>query len=147
MNVKPFEICILSAFLSLPLFAGCGGDKFVEVSGVVTYEGQPVPKGNIVFLPQDGKGPTAAALIAEGKYSVKVPPGSKQVRIEGYKILGQQLLHPNDPTSPKVDNLEPIVPEEYNEKSTLKAEISGGAQVLNYDLKKPAGGSYTLHGQ
>jgi hypothetical protein len=142
MNVKHFHICILAAFLSLPLLAGCGGDKLVEISGSVTYEGQPVPKGTISFLTPDGKGQTAGNLIVDGKYSVKVPPGSRVVRIEGFKIVGQESLDPSDPTRAKVDKLEPMVPEEYNsEKSTLKAEIRSDTRVLDFHLKKPAGGS------
>jgi hypothetical protein len=141
MNVKPFRICILSAILGLPLFAGCGRDKLLEISGAVTYEGQPVQKGTIAFLSPEDKGPTAATVIVAGKYSVKVPPGPRIVRIEGFKVLGQQLLHPNNPSSPKVDVLEPIIPAEYNEKSKLKAEISGNARVFDFHLKKPAGGS------
>ena len=61
---------ILVLFL-LSLLAGCGGGNVVEISGIVKYDGQPVPEGRITFLTQDGKGQTVG-VIAEGKYSVKV---------------------------------------------------------------------------
>ena len=78
--------------------AGCGrSDGLTEISGTVSYDGQPVKKGTITFLPADGKGPTAATLIADGKYSVKVAPGKKLVKIEGYKVIGQHPFSPNNP--------------------------------------------------
>ena len=131
---------ILVLFL-LSLLAGCGGGNVVEISGIVKYDGQPVPEGRITFLTQDGKGQTVAAVIAEGKYSVKVVPGSCLVQIEGFKIVGRQPLHPNDPSSPKVNVTEPLIPAEYNEKSKLKEEILASTRVLNFDLKKPANGA------
>ena len=106
----------------------------MEVSGSVTYDGQPVQKGTIAFLPSDGNGPTAAAIIAQGKYTVKVAPGSKQVKIEGYKIVGRQPCVRDNPASPLVDVLEPIVPAQYNERSELKAEIHGDTRVLDFNL-------------
>jgi hypothetical protein len=140
MHSKPFLFLYLSAILLMPLLIGCGSGKHVELSGAVTYEGQPVQRGNISFLSSDGKGPTAAAIIAEGKYAVKILPGSYDVRIEGSKVVGEQLMHANNPASPKVPILEPLIPAEYNEKSTLKAEILGSTRVLDFQLKKPGGG-------
>ncbi|MBU4271497.1 MAG: hypothetical protein KKA28_06500, partial [Planctomycetes bacterium] len=87
-RLPPFALRLLPALFLLPLLGGCGGSRLVEIGGAVTYDGQPVQKGTIAFLPSDGNGPTAAAIIAEGKYTVKVAPGPKQVKIEGYKIVG-----------------------------------------------------------
>jgi hypothetical protein len=138
-NAKPVLFCILSTFL-LPLLVGCGSNKIVELSGAVTYEGQAVSKGTITFLPQNDKGP-AAGVIADGKYTLKLAPGSYGVRIEGFKVIGQEPLHPDDPASPKFDKLEPMVPAEYNENSILKAEVLGNTKVLDFHLKKSGGNS------
>jgi hypothetical protein len=128
---------LLPAIALLPL-GGCNGSGFVTIGGTVTYDGQPVEKGAIVFLSSDSKGPTAAALIANGKYTVKVALGRKQVRIEGHKIVGRQPCLRNDPASPMIDVTEPTVPAEYGENSRLTAEIRRGMSVLDFDLKAVA---------
>lgn len=118
-------------------FAGCGRDNgMMEVSGAVTYDGQPVKCGVISFLPSDGNGPTAATVVTDGRYSVKVAPGKKRVRIEGFKVVGQRHYVPNDPTSPMVDIQEEILPERYNAKSELSREIESGARVCDFALAK-----------
>ncbi len=127
-------VCLLSSFLVLPLLVGCGGSGLVEITGAVTYDGQPVQKGTISFLPQDGNGPTAAAIIVEGKYTVKVALGAKWVKIEGYKIIGRGHVFPQDPASPMVDMTERLVPAQGDEKSPLKAEIGPGTRVLDFTL-------------
>ncbi len=142
MNVKPFLFRLppfaipLFLALLLPLLGGCGGSGLVDISGAVTYDGQPVQKGTIAFLPSDGNGPTAAAIIAEGKYAAKVPLGAKLVKIEGYKIIGRGHVFPQNPRSPMVDITEPIVPAQYNERSGLKAEIRPDTRVLDFNLSR-----------
>ena len=74
----------------LLLAAGCGRGGLIEITGTVTYDGQPIQKGCITLLPLKGDGPTAAAIVKDGKYTVRVAPGQKRVQIEGYKILGQR---------------------------------------------------------
>ncbi len=141
MNGEPTPIRLpasslhLLVALLLALLGGCGGNGLVEITGTVTYDGQPVQKGTIAFLPSDGKGPTVAAIIAEGKYTAKIFPGAKLVKIEGYKIVGRGHVLPENPRSPMVDITEPVVPARYNEKSELKAEIGPGTRVLDFNLK------------
>lgn len=53
-------------------FAGCNpGPKVYHVSGTVTYEGKPVPRGTVKFVPDTTKGnsgPAAVADIVDGKF-------------------------------------------------------------------------------
>ena len=56
------------------VLTGCGqddGPPRYSLSGTVTYEGQPVPFGWMVFSP--AQGPGATANIEDGKYHT--PPG------------------------------------------------------------------------
>jgi hypothetical protein len=55
------------------LWAGCGGPKQPRygLSGKITYEGTPVPRGFILFSPDTARGndgPGARAFIQNGKY-------------------------------------------------------------------------------
>lgn len=72
---------------------GCGdsGPQRVRIQGSVTYEGKPVPAGQLRFEPdasRGGAGPVGFARILEGRYdtaSGKGPvPGPMKVRIRGY---------------------------------------------------------------
>ena len=76
--------------LSLAAHAGCGPaeEKLYRVSGVVTHDGKPIPKGNIFFDPQAG-GPQAYASIVDGKYDTAeegkgVRGGAYDIRVNGY---------------------------------------------------------------
>lgn len=65
--------------------AGCGGAPRSIVRGRVSLEGKPLAHGTIAFLPVDGKGPTAGAIVKDGRYEVRgVMPGRKLVRVEGF---------------------------------------------------------------
>lgn len=75
--------------VSLALCAGCGGGSSGPVrhpvAGVVTYAGQPVPAGEILFVAQSGPG--AMIEISEGAFRSArgqgVPAGDYKVRISG----------------------------------------------------------------
>ena len=130
-------LTVVCGFAWMLSVAGCGhGDGLVQIGGGVTYDGQPVNSGIISFLPPDGNGPTAAAIVADGKYSLKVAPGKKLVRIEGFKVVGQRHFVPNDPKSPMIDVREQILPERYNAKSTLAREITSHDGTYDFVLEK-----------
>jgi hypothetical protein len=117
--------------------AGCGRNGgLTEISGTVSYDGQPVKQGTITFLPADGKGPTAATPIADGKYSVKVAPGKKLVKIEGYKVIGQHRFSANNPRM--VIDQEQILPARYNTRSELTRDIASSDHKCDFTLEKPA---------
>jgi hypothetical protein len=72
--------------LSLGLVAGCSSGKNPEaparVSGVVTYQGKPLPGGMIAFHPA-GKAPYSSAIGADGTYEVvDLPAGEMAVTVE-----------------------------------------------------------------
>jgi len=77
------------------MFAGCGGNEGPErydLSGTVTYQGQPVPRGYIQFTPDSSlsnAGPAGYADIQDGKYDTSkngkgTVGGPHTVTIEGY---------------------------------------------------------------
>lgn len=57
------------AVLVCAWLCGCGPkeEKLYRVSGSVTFNGKPIPKGNIYFDPR-GDGPQGFATIVDGKY-------------------------------------------------------------------------------
>jgi hypothetical protein len=65
---------------------------------------------------------------------LKVAAGKKQVKIEGFKVVGQQHLDPLNPKTPMVDVTEPIISERYNAKTELTREISS-AGACDFNLE------------
>ena len=79
-------------FFILGLCAGCGGGdaRKYDVSGTVSYGGEPVPTGAIVFEPaasQEKPGPPGFAPIEAGKFDTRngkgVVGGPYVVKISG----------------------------------------------------------------
>ncbi len=89
------------------LLTGCGGAPAgptrYTVSGTVTYDKQPVPKGFITFSPDDtagNKGPGGGAQIINGKFKTDIGKGvvggPYTIQIVGYdgvpaKVEGEEL--------------------------------------------------------
>jgi hypothetical protein len=71
------------------LCTGCGGDDGPPrygVSGTVTFQGQPVPAGVVLFTPDNTKGnegPTGFAPIRAGKYDTSLEDGDGKGTIGG----------------------------------------------------------------
>jgi len=68
--------------LAISFGAGCGGPPSgptrYTISGTVTFDKQPVPKGFITFAPDDtagNKGPGGGAEVINGKFKTEVSKG------------------------------------------------------------------------
>lgn len=112
---------------------GCGGNGLKEIRGAVTYDGRPVKQGTITLLPPDRKGPTAAAIITDGKYSVAATLGPKQVIIEGFEVKGMRRY----PGSMMMcEDRKQILPARYNTKTELTSNITSGVRTYDFTLQK-----------
>lgn len=111
-------LCLFSALV------GCGAqnDRPIRVSGDVTFKGQPVPFGSIIFDPDiqaGNKGPQGSAQIKDGHFDTNeglgLTGGAYVARITGF------------PSQPDVTNeantVEPLFPE-FKEKVEIKASTS-----------------------
>jgi hypothetical protein len=127
--------------------AGCGGNV-ATVSGTVTYEGQPVGKGAITFLPADGIGPVAGGPIADGHFTVDgMTPGPKVVQVVAVKLVPfarntEEMARRAAENKSKGDGSGLIDPADTipadAEGNNATREVIAGKQTLNLDLKKPA---------
>lgn len=75
--------CSFGLLLScLSLSVGCGGgDGATAVTGVVTIKGTPVTTGVIGFI-KSGTPAIGGPLGPDGSYSLSIPPGDYQVRVD-----------------------------------------------------------------
>ncbi len=111
----------------LPLLQGCGN---ATVSGKVTFDGQPIEKGKISFLPADDKGSVVGTDINGGSYIARdVPPGKKKVEIVAIDTSISRV------GSKKKADKEPLIPPEAIKG--LTADLVRGTQEIDFPLKKP----------
>ena len=124
---------LLGLVLLCAALPGCSGDGLVNLKGTVSLDGKPLERGTIRFVAADGTGPSAETVIQAGAYSVDLPAGKKRVSILGYKKIGEH--HVTGPDSPLIDDLEQIVPPQYNEQTTLERDVpTEGQASLDFEL-------------
>jgi len=145
-HLKAGTFFLVTAWLMLPS-AGCGGggERFerAEVSGTITFGGQPLREGHITFLPMgDTRGPSSTAKIIDGHYAMAEDGpvvGRHRVEIRAPRKTGKKVpdLRPENrenPDRPMIDQVVESIPVEYNTQSTLTAEIRPGKNEQNFDL-------------
>ena len=122
-------------FWMMVLFlGGCQGDNLAELSGMVTFNGEPVKNGTISFIPLDGKGQTEGVLIADGRYTVRISPGKMKVEIQGYKEIGRQHVVEGDSKSPLVAKTVPMLPAKFNSQTTLSVDVLKSTRTADFTL-------------
>jgi hypothetical protein len=139
--MRQHRVGLLLAGVALSATLGCGGtdgpDR-VAVTGTVLLDGQPLSSGVIRFIPTgETHGPAAAATITNGRYettSEQGPvPGTHRVEIEATGYYGFAI----DDEAAYVAQVEKNggrfpanpVPEIYNRRSTLTAEVAASGQT------------------
>ena len=134
------KAALIASFLLVAI--GCN-NPYATTQGQVTFEGQPVQEGTISFEPVDGQGPTAGCGIQNGEYQIaRIVPGKKVVRITAQRKTGKriplsQIMPPGmAPKGATTEEIESYIPEYYNAASELTAEIGGGSNQCNFELKR-----------
>jgi len=146
MKNVSFGFLLLSA---LVVFSGCGGPKMQDVSGTITYKGEPVEGATVTFSPSDGGKHIGSAVTgSDGKYVLKTA-GETGAVAGAYSVLvvkreevaedSEEKAHSEAEAGKEVDAAEPksLIPEKYaSKKGGLTAEIKAGeAGVFDFELK------------
>jgi hypothetical protein len=140
-NIAVFLLCALA-------FSGCGGggddllSKRGSVQGIVTFDGEPVEEGQILFTPTGKEGSVAGSAITDGEYSIPREQGPvagpHSVAITASRKTGKQIkaMQPAPPGT-MIDVKEEYIPAKYNYTTTLSAEIKAGENPdLDFNLTK-----------
>jgi hypothetical protein len=77
-------VCFVVAMTSCGTDDGLG--KRYSVSGTVTYNGNPLEKGKISFVPDDPKSVGASGIIENGSYRLSTGGGDDGARAGKYKV-------------------------------------------------------------
>ena len=96
----------------------------------MTLDGKPLDEGRIAFDGQDGK-PPEFGDIKNGSFELDVRPGTKRVG-----ITATRMVKPNVPGMPTMTDPVPMnyLPERYNAKTTLTAEVTSTSKEFPFDL-------------
>lgn len=148
MFVRRVHVRVMMSLVWCIILAGCSSSAEDQlprqpVSGTVTVDDKPLKDGSITFTPDDlgrSDAVTAGAVITEGSYTIPKQggptPGKYRVAILGADEAPPPSKEaPGMPTRPSPTK-KPIVPEKYNAKSTLTAEVKNGERnTIDFELK------------
>src|SRR6516225_7214382 len=116
----------LSAIVAL-MAGGCGS-RTGTVSGKVTYHGQPLTSGLVIFVAADGKVTQPAGIEVDGSYiAEKVPVGQQAICVETHPVSGGDGGGKKDQPRPRYIPL----PEKYKDakQSGLTLDVKSGRNV------------------
>jgi hypothetical protein len=121
------RISMSLAVLAVYSLAGCGpgnGLTMGRVSGLVTYNGQPVELGEVLFLPDSEKGnkgvPSMGAIGKDGTYTMSTQDSGDGV-IAGYHKVGIRAL---DATRVGQDEIPEVDPTAATRTETLTDRVN-----------------------
>ena len=113
---------------------GCGGagEDLESVGGSVSFDGQPLVDGRILFVPPQSTAAPVMAPIEDGQFALQIPSGAYRVEIDASRV---------DPDQEGLDGLPAYVsyiPPRYNQQSELTAAITAdGSNQLTFELHGP----------
>lgn len=125
---------VQSAVVALAIFTlapGCGPST-ATVTGDVSADGKPMPKGIITFTPTQG--PSATANIVNGRYEIRTTPGEQRVQISMPVVIGTRK-DSNSPNASVIEITEEKLPPQYHIKSELKTTLPPGSSTKDWTVE------------
>ena len=123
--------------------AGCGGSSGPQrgaISGTVSFDGELVDQGSILFLPTGGtKGPSSGSGITNGRFSIPQEKGPVvglyRVEVHWPRKTGKKIAVGSPaPPGTMVDEVAEAIPPAFNTKSTLEQRVESGENEIVIEL-------------
>jgi hypothetical protein len=136
----------LALGLALVLALGCGGNRFVPVSGKVTLNGRPLVGATVSFQPVAPEGSREAGMgstgktDANGEYTLKAATGQDGAWVGKHRVM-ISLLNPQvgdgDERRRGGPPLADKVPARYNKDSKEVVEVPPAGLKKDFALTAP----------
>ncbi|QDU62814.1 hypothetical protein Pan216_36850 [Planctomycetes bacterium Pan216] len=127
---------------TLILSQGCGGENgppMGQVTGKVSYNGEPVNEGLVVFQSDDGRFAAQAELEDGGSFHLKTYLGGVPVGSYGVLVQPPTVTFPDTPDSPGGEGFKEVknIPQKYRDKQTsgFKANVAAGSNDFAFEMK------------
>lgn len=115
---------------------GCGGsENGLQVSGKVTFKGNPVPAGMVYIMPDSAKGNSGQsgyAVINNGAYDTAAEGGRGAAA--GAVVIAVEGIDPNPPANAEPDVTTTVLFPRYE----MKAELAKSPSEQNIDVPAEA---------
>jgi len=115
-------------------------EKTYAIHGRVSFEGSPVPKGEVAFEPPAGVGQVRIAVIRSGTFGLSATEGLPRgmayvLRVKGFRGTGRKYQNADMSLSAEIS--EQYLPARYNNESALRFESTPAnlRTGLNLDLQ------------
>ena len=126
--------CAMCAFLAT---AGCSGGRsdLAPVSGLVTLDGEALPRATLVFQPE-AAGPASFGLTDEsGRYTMMYDEGVKGAVVGRHAVKITTFQERDPDTTPPTPEAPEILPDRYHRSSELTAEVLPSKKnEINFEL-------------
>lgn len=148
--------CVATVCLALLMLAGCGGvadqPELGTVTGRITYDGNPLANYIVNFQPSNGR-PSVGATDANGRYELDYTLAVKGAKVGTHKVFlvfdsnsaASDMVSPGEMSPVQTVSNSGVPPEGREilkingsaQTTLLTAEVKGGANVLDFELKTP----------
>jgi hypothetical protein len=121
-------------FMLLVCLAGCGGPEHPDVgrvSGVITFDGQPLPEATVMFQPTEGRA-SVATTDSAGKYSLLYLDGVPGAKLGEHTVIIRTEI-PGEDGQPPIAKEK--LPKKYHDRTELKADVKPGSNTFDFELK------------
>lgn len=128
----------LAALWIAALAGGCAPATYPKremgkVSGTITYKGEPLELGQIIFQPPSGI-PTVGEIQSDGTYSLEAVVGPNSVQIISRDPPDESLPEDRDGKPPEAPKS--YIPEIYGgPRSPLTFDVEVGENTADFELK------------
>ncbi|MDY0170585.1 MAG: hypothetical protein RBS80_28855 [Thermoguttaceae bacterium] len=136
-----FLAWMLGGWITMAALGGCGRGPDLPptapVSGTVTLDGNPLPRGTVQFVPDQNQGtsgtPAVGNIGPDGRYTLHTA-GVRGAIVGHHKVRIEAQAEPKN----EMDTWPPsLIPERYNneQSSGLSFEVTaGGGNEINIEL-------------
>lgn len=133
-SASRFSVMVFSSACSLLLTMGCSGaakgfPDLAPVTGVVKLDGQPLANASVIFIPAKGA-PSGAITNADGRYELRYRNGDPGA------AMGEHRVQISTDLEGTMARDAEKVPRKYNTQSELTANVTAGANQVDFDLTK-----------